>query len=583
MGAQGTQYRCYTTFKDEWTNPKNPAGGGFGCELITLKYLFNEYKYHNNIWTSSNEYYELCRYTGCRITLYRHPETDFVFFYDTQPPFFISKYTYMLCHPHQIMQRKNKKFLLSTATSPKGKLKKTLKIKPPKQLSTKWMFQEDFCKYGLVTLVAAACNLRYPTLSCCNENNIITLHYLSTEFYKESKWAQDTGTSPYAPFSTISHSLTFKYIDLKNQKKEYTMQPGDVNDYQKSVSYNNGWFNSKILRSYEITQGGQKYALLPTGVLRYNPALDKGTGNKMWLTSVLTGTYNVPKDEDLIMENYPLWLMLYGYTSFIKQVKKDASYFTAYALIIKSDAFYRVTGIQTTGYYLILDKNFINGRGPNDTEPTLTQGSKWYPTLRKQLEAISQIVNTGPFIPKYNETKNSTWELTYIYDFYFKWGGSQQPDPTAADPESKGAYDVPDTEQKRLQIEDPDKQRVNTILRTWDYRRGAITKKALKRMYEYLETNDTVSTDSTGYSSPKKKRMLPTLQDPKKENKKIKSCLQTLCEESTCPPSQEDTNLLNLIQQQHQQQQQLKLNLLTLITDLKQKQRTVLHQAGMLF
>ncbi len=124
LGANGTQYRCYTIYKDEWTNPKNPAGGGFGCELITLKYLYKEYLYKNNIWTTSNEYYELCRYTGCNITVYRHPETDFILAYDTQPPFYINKYTYMFCHPHQMLQRKHKKILLSTATKPNGKIKK---------------------------------------------------------------------------------------------------------------------------------------------------------------------------------------------------------------------------------------------------------------------------------------------------------------------------------------------------------------------------------------------------------------------------------------------------------------------------
>lgn len=583
MGAQGTQHRCFTVVKNEWTNPKNPAGGGFGCELITLKYLYNEYRYHRNIWTTTNQYYELCRYTGGKITLYRHPETDFVFFYDTMPPFYITKYTYMLCHPQQIMQRKHKKFLLSTASKPNGRTKKIIKFKPPKQLSTKWMFQEDFSKFGLVTLVAAACNLRYPTLSCCNENNIITLYYISPDFYKESKWAQNTGSTPYAPFSTISHNLKFYYYDSRNQPKDYTMSNTDVNDYIKSVSYNNGWFNTRILKSYKIEQAGTTYALLPTGVLRYNPEIDKGKGNKMWLASALTGTYNVPRDEDLIFEDYPLWLMLYGYTSFIQQVKKDASYFTAYVLVIKSDALYRVSGIQTTGFYVIVDKDFINGRGPNDTDPNPLPGNLWYPTLRRQLQAINQIVATGQFIPKYQETKNSTWELIYTYNFYFKWGGAQQPEATAADPSTKGKYDVPDKQQERLQIENPDKQRVNTILRTWDYRRGNITKKALKRMYQYLETDESISTDSESSTPPQKKKLLPTLQDPKKENKKISTCLQTLCEESTCPSQEESQNLIHLIQQQHNKQEQLKLNLLTLITDLKQKQRTLLHETGLLF
>nr|UHK06314.1 MAG: ORF1 [Torque teno midi virus] len=580
LGAQGTQYRCYTDYKDEWTNPKNPTGGGFGCELFSLRYLYQEYKSHNNIWTASNEYYELCRYTGCSITLYRHPETDYIVVYDTQPPFYINKYTYMFCHPQQLLQRKHKKFLLSTATNPKGKLRLKLKIKPPKQLINKWMFQEDFSKYGLVNIIASACNFRYPDLACCNENLIITLYYLQTEFYKQSSWAN--ASTPYKPFSTIATNMNFKYYEGKVEKT-WQMTSATEATYDKSVSYEEGWFNYRVLKAHAVYLNQTQYAMTPCGVLRYNPATDTGKGNKMWLSSIINGTYNVPRDEDLIMEGYPIWLMLYGYTSFLKQTKHDASYFAAYVLLIQSDSLYRISGVGQNKFYPILSKNFIEGKGPGGVDPVLKTTHNWYPNLYKQQEAIAEIVNCGPYIPKYQETRNSTWQLNYSYDFYFKWGGSQQPDATAADPSKKGKYEVPDKQSERLQIEDPDKQRVNTILRTWDYRRGSITKKALKRMYDYLETDETLSTDSGNSASPKKKKMLPTLQDPKKENKKIQTCLQGLCEESTCQPQEEDTNLIQLIQQQHQQQQQLKLNLLTLITDLKQKQRTVLHQTGMLF
>nr|UHK05676.1 MAG: ORF1 [Torque teno midi virus] len=580
LGANGTQYRCYTIYKDEWTNPKNPAGGGFGCELITLKYLYKEYLYKNNIWTTSNEYYELCRYTGCNITVYRHPETDFILAYDTQPPFYINKYTYMFCHPHQMLQRKHKKILLSTATKPNGKIKKKLKIRPPKQLSTKWMFQEDFCKHGLVTLIASACNFRYPDLTCCNQNLIITLYYMQPDFYKDSNWANTA--SPYKPYSTIPTTLTYKYYD-GGTLKSFTMQNSDVQTYDKSVSYETGWFRKEILLAAEVSQGNTKFDTTPCGVLRYNPVTDSGKGNKMWLTNILGGAYNIPRDEDLIMEGYPLWLMLYGYTSYLRHAKHDQSYFSGYLLVIRSDSLFRVSGHSTNGYYPILDTSFINGKLPQNIPPTFKTTHNWYPSLKTQQEAINSIVMTGPYIPNYSDTRNSTWQLNYSYNFYFKWGGSHPPDATADNPETKGKYEVPDTQHERLQIENPANQKINTILRTWDYRRGSITKKALKRMYDYLETDESISTDSDSYSSPKKKKTLPTLQDPKKENKKIKACLQSLCEESTCPPQETSANLIELIQQQHQQQQQLKFNLLTLITDLKQKQRTVLHQQGMLF
>nr|UHK07056.1 MAG: ORF1 [Torque teno midi virus] len=581
LGANGAQMRCYTTYKSEWTNPKTPTGGGFGVELITLSYLYSEHKFFNNIWTSSNDYYDLCRYTGGRVTFYRHPETDFIIAYDTQPPFDLNKFTYMYCHPYMLMQRKRKKFLLSTATAPNGKLKKTIKFKPPKQLVTKWMFQEDFAKYGLVTLIASAANLRYPNLTPKNENLLISLWYLQADFYKQSNWANASET--YKPYSTVPTNLTFYYYDEKNAEKTHTITQTIAQNYQNSVNLTQGWFNTNILKAFKVTQTGHSYGMTPCGTVRYNPVTDNGKGNKMWLTSIVNGTYNVPKDEDLIFEDYPLWLMLYGFTSFLRDKKHDESYFSAYILVIRTDKVYRTSGIGTSPFYIFLDKSFINGKGPYNQAPNPLAGNVWYPSLKKQLEAIQEIVMTGPYIPKYGDVVNSTWECSYTYDFYLKWGGSFPPEPNAEDPSKKGKYDVPDKQQERLQIKDPTNQKINSILRTWDYRRGQITNKALKRMYADLETDETLSTDSDNSISPAKKKKLPLLNNPTKESQKIQTCLQELFKENISPQEEDNQDILQLIQQQHLQQQQLKHNLLTLITDLKHKQRTVLHQQGMLF
>nr|UHK07053.1 MAG: ORF1 [Torque teno midi virus] len=580
LGAQGSQARCFTTYKSEWTNPKTPTGGGFGCELITLSYLYKEYTFYNNIWTTSNENYDLCRYTGGRVTFYRHPETDFILAYDIMPPFDLTKYTYMYCHPVLLLQRKHKKFLLSTATKPLGKIKKVLKLRPPKQLVNKWMFQEDFAKFGLVTLVASACNFRYPNLTPKNENLLISLWYLQPDFYKDSTWSN--ASKPYKPYSTIPENLLYFYEDDKGKTQTYSMTAHAT--YEDSVNLAKGWFIPQVLKAIHV-QGtsGQAFAMTPCGTVRYNPLTDNGKGNKMWLAPNNAGSYNVPRDEDLIMEDYPLWLMLYGYTSYLRDKKHDASYFSAYILVIKTDKVYRTSGIGTTPYYIFLDKDFINGKNPDGTTPKNKETTRWYPTLRTQLEAINEIVATGPLVPKYGDSTNSTWECNYSYDFYFKWGGSQPPTGTADDPTKKGKYEVPDKQSERLQIKNPNNQQIQTILRTWDYRRGYIKEKALKRMYDHLQSDESLSTDSDYSQSPKKKRHLPTLHNPQKENKKIQECLQSLCEESIFQETEEAPNYIQLIQQQHQQQQQLKYNLLTLMTDLKQKQRTLLHQTGMLF
>nr|UHK06272.1 MAG: ORF1 [Torque teno midi virus] len=583
LGAQGTQPRCYTVYKDEWTNPKNPCGGGFGVELFTLKYLYDENVAKNNIWTTSNDYWDLCRYTGSRITLFRHPETDFIFCWDIQPPFTINKYTYMFCHPHFLLQRKHKKFLLSTATKPNGRLRKTVRIRPPKQMITKWFFQEDFANYGLLTLIASACNFRYPWLGCCNENQIITLYYIQPEFYRNTDWSQARETTGhYEPYTNISKTLTFKYFDLQDKPQQYTMKASEVSTNQQSISYETGWFNWRILRTYDILNGSQQLGLLPTGVLRYNPVIDTGENSKIWLVPTNAGHWNLTKRDDLLLEGYPLWAMLYGFTSYIKHVLKDSIYFKHYMLCVQSDALYRVSGSSTLTFYPLVDTNFMKGKLPSGETPTFKTTHEWYPNLTKQLQAIAQIVNCGPYTPKYDQTKNSTWQLNYSYSFYFKWGGSLPPTQDPENPTKKGTYDVPDTITENVQIADPTKQRYKEIFKSWDYRRGSITKKALKRMYANLQSDATISTDSEVCSSPQKKKRLPLLKNPSKENKKIQDCLLSLCEESTCQEPQEQNQLFKLIQEQHQQQQQIKFNLLTLMSDLKSKQRMLLHQTGLL-
>nr|UHM26082.1 MAG: ORF1 [Torque teno midi virus] len=590
LGAQGTQYRCYTPYKTEWTNPKVSGGGGFGVELFTLQYLYNEYQAKQNIWTSSNEYRDLCRYTGCSFTVYRHPETDFIFAYDIQPPFTINKYTYMYMHPQLMLLRKKKRIILSTKTNPKGKVRHKIKIRPPKQLQTKWYFQEDFAKYGLVTVAATACNFRYPWLGCCNENLLITLYYLSPTFYPHTEWAQ-YHTAAYNPLGVgAAHKLPenfwYKYIDGKTTKWWQMTPFTGTNTYDQSVNINKGWFNQYVLRAvgvYDKHEGTTvAQAATPTGVLRYNPAEDTGKGNKIWITDVISGSWKEPKDQDLILEGYPLYMLLFGFTSYLKQVKSDSVNFQAKMLVVKSPALKQLFGADTQGWYPLLDKSFIYGKGVENTDPIPFRNNTWYPTLYAQRDSISAIVNCGPYTPKYNETKESTWQLNYNYHFYFKWGGSYPPIPEAENPANKNTYPVPSNMQEAIQIADPLKQDYNTIFKPWDYRRGQITKTALKRMQENIQSDESLSTDSTGCSSPKKKRYLPTLQDPKKENKKIQDCLLSLCEESTWQEPKEDSNIFQLIQQQYQQQQQLKHNLLTLIADLKAKQRNILHHTGFL-
>ncbi len=74
-------------------------------------------------------------------------------------------------------------------------------------------------------------------------------------------------------------------------------------------------FKQKLLKAKQVLLNTQPYATTPCGVIRYNPVTDSGKGNKMWLTSTLTGQYKSSSDERLNngrISNvaYAIWLYI---------------------------------------------------------------------------------------------------------------------------------------------------------------------------------------------------------------------------------------------------------------------------------
>ena len=387
-------------------------------------------------------------------------------------------------------------------------------------------------------------------------------------------------TKPNTQFGTETQ---IKGKTLINGKETtYTFTPPE--NYNDSISYEKGWFNTKVLNTFEWFE--PTFGNIPCGAARYNMNRDSGHGNKVWLTPINAGNFSVPRDEDLILEGYPLWLTLYGFTSFIQQKKKDDSYFTAYMLVLKSDAIQPFQGVTHQEYFPIIDKSFLDGKAPGATYLDKNMKLRWYPTVKTQLETINAIVSTGPYIPRYNNQRDSNWQLNSKYCFYFKWGGAMPTDQTVADPSKQPTWIVPDKVQQGVQVSNPKEQKWETIFKPWDYRRGSLTKKALKRMYAHLESEESLFSDADQQSPKKKERKVPTLKIPEQENKEISNCLRSLFESSSSKEAQESpqktTDILQLINQQKHQQQQIKLNLFKLIRDLKTQQKAIQYQTGLL-
>lgn len=576
LGGQGKQFACYTDVRFDWTPPTTPGGGGFGVEKYTLQYLFQEYQRGNNIWTSSNLYLDLCRYTGCKFIFYRHPNIDFIVHYSRMYPMELDKFTYANSHPFELLKSKHHVIIPSLKHKPYGKRTKTIKVKPPKQITTRWFFQETFSSAGLLKLTTAAADLSYSYLGCCDTNRLITFFALNLQFYENAGWGNATVTTTYGWYKP-RHNIpdgTWSGTDINGKRLTAVISS---NPYQQSISYEHGWFQPSLLQM--VTNDHQE--VNPTTAGRYNPTIDTGDGNQIWLVSVLNTKYDIPTtDPVLYIENLPMWQLMYGFTNYVIKMKKDSTFLQSYYLVIKSKFIEPHHGLNK--YYVPIDQQFIKGKGPYGSYVTTTAKAKWYPTLNAQLETINLFVQCGPYIPKLDNQKISTWELKSKYIFYFKWGGAELPGQETADPSKQGTYEIPSKLQQAIQIIDPKFQKAKHAIHAWDLRRGLLTRKAAKRILQDTESSSSVQTDSEEEVPQKKQKIQGNSLQPQEEEETIQDCLLSLCEEPTYQEIQDPQNLQQLIYQQQQQQQQIKFNLLQLILNLKKKQQTLQLQTGLL-
>nr|UHK05368.1 MAG: ORF1 [Torque teno midi virus] len=583
LGAEGRQYICWTNETLDYTQPKAPGGGGFGCENITLEWLYHEYRAHNCIWTKSNQYKDLCRYTGCRITLFRHPNVDFIFQYNLQGPFNITKLTYADIQPQNMLLQPHHKLILSQKTKPHGKLAVKVKIKPPKQMTTRWFFAKEFSEAVLVQLKAVACTFTFPRIAPKAQSQMVTVYYLNESFYPSPIWGQ-VHSGGYIPITTKTGKYKFSNTKAKPPYQDFIIDTTKFHEgqvgYYESINYSTGFFTAKVLNASKVTINDMEFGSLPLLTARYNPNNDSGDGNVVYAVSILQHSYAPPTvQSDYVIRGQPLWMAFHGFWSWIKYLSKDKAFYTHYMFIVQSPAIKPISQNTAQKRFAFLDLSFISGKLPFDEYLSENEKQLWYPKAQYQTETINAFVESGPFIPKLSNIPESTWELDYKYNFYFKWGGPQITDRPVDDPQYQPDYPVPGYHSEAVQISNPKTLATESLLHEWDFRRGIVTHTALKRMSENFESETDIYSDDSG--TPKKKRKITKeLPYQRPQQEALKTCLQELCEENTCQETPQ--TLQELIQQQQQQQQQLKHNILQLLTKLKKDQRFLGLQTGLL-
>nr|UGV37310.1 MAG: ORF1 [TTV-like mini virus] len=563
----------FTTAKESYVPPHEPGGGGWSIQQLTLGNLFTQNQYIMNYWTQSNKGYPLCRLTGIKITLFRQPHTDYIFHYNLEDPFTINKYTYPSYHPFKMLNYNKRIFVPSYDTAPhKKRPYKKRKLKLPKKLTNQWYFQQQFSNIPLIRFFSTAVDVMPLFIPPHAKNNNITLKCLNTRFFQHPAFQyhgrSTTGFSPKSGGGEYIYGMPGYEIGQETPQIQSTIFLGNsmhnvdgqalqfTSTYQAYTEDKWGnpfyfeYLNMDTLTYVTSNTIEKQYTNKTNKVdknhiktepyiidVRYNPNKDKGTGNIAYFLNtydINQRNWDPPKDPDLIIQGFPLWLMLWGFEEYIRKLGKISKLDENGILVIRSLAF-----SDTLPAYVILNETFINGQGPYGVphaEISAYHNSHWYPRFQFQKEALEEILITGPAVC--HPPKDNSIQAHIKYDFFFKWGGNPARMETLADPNSQPIEPTPNIQLTTNEIICPTSNPAD-LLYTWDIRRDLLTTTAAERIKQIPINEQYVLTDGTSTSTDIPIKTQKTQEETATEKEK-----ETLLRQ------------LNLIQQYNQQLQQ---------------------------
>nr|UGV33967.1 MAG: ORF1 [TTV-like mini virus] len=520
----------FAMYKESYTPDFEPGGGGWSIQQLGLGILYAQNNMFLNWWTVSNKGLPLVRYNGVKITLFRQQQTDYIFWWDIEGPIPITKYTYASLHPIKLLLEKKKVVVPSLATQPlKRKPFKTKWITPPKEMINKWYFQSHISDFPLITFGATAVSLQSMFQPRNAINNSITLHSVNTRFFQNPKFQYPgTSTQGYIPKEgtyiyglhngdpELSKNLISEVVYLGNSMIN---DPGDTRGTRMLSEYGpphwgNVFFHKYLdgdMRSF-ITSSPYTDFLSDTNKtktikdtkisytaktepyiykLRYNPDKDKGTGNSVyWVSNLDARNWDPPDDPDLRIDNFPLWLSLWGWEDYTRKLGKLRNLNQDWMLCIRTKYF-----SETLPTYCLVSQQFVDGEGPYNVghdQLSLQDRAHWYPRFRYQKEAVSAICMTGPGVCKSEYQKSIQAHLKY--DFRFKWGGNPPTMENIFDPNSQPTYANPDNIRLLNEITSPTES-ITNYLYNWDIRRDFLTQTAAERITKSTETDYSLFTD----------------------------------------------------------------------------------------
>nr|UGV34633.1 MAG: ORF1 [TTV-like mini virus] len=529
------------------TIPLNqPTGGGWTLMIFSLGSLYEDYDHLNNIWTTSNAGLPLVRFLGGTIKLYQSQDTDYVVVYDSCWPMVDTPHTHADSSPSRMLTRKHKIVVPSKSTKYRKKPYKKFRFKPPTQMLNRWYFQRDLCNTPLLMLTATAVNLTQPFAPSKAITNGISFYSLNTFLFQNPNFEHPPETTGYSHKILDGHSM-YLYATLQQKPNDAdtnqtnfinwlksliflgnsrTNQPGrtmgDISNNGNLSNTKQNWGNPFYYQYIEMTDtDNATYHIYTTQCtslqveqkiktstdqtvkatnfqeithtyvhhLTYNP--DKDTGeNKIYLLKTFgPATLDEPDNENLILEGFPLYNLIWGWTDFVKKLKLITDLDRHSTLLIKTKNF----SDNTLNIFWPIDLDFLEGRDPYQNDPNehyqtdYYNHENWYPKLQFQDQTINTIATSGRFSPK---TKNYL-QASMKYQFYFKWGGCPKTLEKAYDPCLQSHWPTPDNITGGLTIQNPNTA-PETELYSWDWEKDYVKQKAISRIQQYTTTPEPI-------------------------------------------------------------------------------------------
>lgn len=415
-------------------------GGSVSVNIFTLDYMYREHLAKRNVWTSSNDGYDLGRYFGTTFILYRHETLDYIFWYSanwTEP---LLEDTLNMA-PGIAMNAPNKILVLSQKHG--RKRPKKVKIKPPATLKNEWYFQKNYMYVGLFRMGLTLVNLKTPFIHT-NKDSYGT--WIGWAFLKNG--SQHTGPP--------TEGMHWSYDDL-HSKNFKPQGGGDLVPIFYKFWWDTGKDNAIMINTENRNPNS---TVLPSKIKH----IEIPYWQLVYGQNLLTAKYDTTKTD---FKYNPSVYAIWWYTDYGYLTKRG----NTIEKVNEGNIPHSPESVTNKRCWVFLTGSDISGmeeRDPLDTDkpniPEATKKSAMNACTFRHVQKVMQGIGAeGPFAMSASDiyAQGGIVNIALKYRSHWQWGGVGPTSDTVRDPTTN-------TGPANLQVVDPRRTGYYTV-HPWDY------------------------------------------------------------------------------------------------------------------